>query len=366
MRSLDRTRSTRLISTSVAVLCCALSYSGSASAKESSKLKVSLQSTGADADAAGTLRYKGKSNGHRFDVKVKNVDPSSEVVLRVNGIDRLSLPSSKSGKAKFSFKSPARGRSVPLSFDPRGEQVEVVLAGQTVLQVILAPGSNDGKVSERAGLSSTGAIPGASGEVRLVEKRGVTDFDVEIEDLPDGTYRLCVDGIDRGEIVVSGGEGKIEFSDGGDDPDELPLDFDAYAALVEVKQGETVVLSGLALSGSAEGGGNSCAEEELRLDFENVGPDADAKGEARHRVRDDCDRDFRVEIEDLPDGLYDLFVGGVDRGDIEVTEVLGEHVGEIEFDTDPNEVGKELLIFDPRGQLLQVKQGETVFLSLGF
>jgi hypothetical protein len=202
--------------------------------------------------------------------------------------------------------------------------------------------------------------------VRIREKQGVIDFDVEIEDLPSGTYDLFVDMLDRGDIVVSGGEGEIEFSDGGDDPDELPLTFDPYGALVEVKQGATVILTGSAIGGGGGGGGNVCSDEELRLDLENVGPDGDAKGDARHRVLDDCDRDFRVEIEDLPDGSYDLFVGGIDRGDIQVAEVAGEHQGEIEYHTDPSEVGKVLLTFDPRGQLIEVKQGATVFLSLDF
>jgi hypothetical protein len=66
-------------------------------------------------------------------------------------------------------------------------------------------------------------------------------------------------------------------------------------------------------------------------------------------VLSDCDRAFHVEVEDLADGAYDLFVGGVDRGDIQVTEVAGEHRGEIE-----------------RGQTIEVKQGATTFLSLDF
>jgi hypothetical protein len=345
----------------------ALLLPAAALAKDGSKLAVSLERVGPDPDIEGAMRFRGSSKGNRFDVKVRGAAPDTETTLRVDGIDRLSLPTKGNGSVKFSFRSPAKGKSTPLGFDPRGLVVEVWQEGVLELAATLAAGGggDDSRVSEEASLTNTGAIPGASGRARIRERRGVTDFDVEVEDLPDGVYDLFVDMIDRGDITVSGRRGKIEFSDGGDDPDELPLTFDPYGALVEVKQGATVILTGLALATTGgDGGGNSCTEEEVRVDFVNVGPDPDAKGDARHRVRDDCDRDFRVEIENLPIGTYDLFVGGVDRGDIEVQLVLGEEQGEIEFDTDPNEMGKELLTFDPRGQTIEVRQGATVFLSL--
>jgi hypothetical protein len=61
-----------------------------------------------------------------------------------------------------------------------------------------------------------------------------------------------------------------------------------------------------------------------------------------------------------------VFVGGIDRGDVEVTEAAGEHQGEVEFHTDPSEPGKEPLGFDPRGQILEIRQSATTFLSLDF
>jgi hypothetical protein len=345
-----------------ASLLCA----GAALAKDGSKLSVPLAPVGSDPDIAGSMRFQGSSKGNRFEVSVSEAAENTDATLRVGGVDRLTLRTNGGGGVKFSFRSPASGGSVPLNFDPRGELVEVVQNG-VQLSNTLASGSGGGgggSVSEEGSLTNTGAIPGASGHVRIREKRGVIDFDVEIEDVPNGSYDLFVDGVDRGEIVVNGGEGEIEFSNGGDDADELELDFDPYGALVEVKQGATVILTGSALGGGGGGGGgNVCTEEELRLDLVNVGPDPNAHGDARHRVLDDCDRDFRVEIENLPAGTYDLFVGGVDRGDIAVG---GTEEGEVEYHTDPSEVGKILLTFDPRGQLLEVKQGATVFLSLDF
>jgi hypothetical protein len=71
-----------------------------------------------------------------------------------------------------------------------------------------------------------------------------------------------------------------------------------------------------------------------------------------------------VEIEKLPLGDYELVVGGIVRGSIPVVLVNGEPVGHIEFDTDPDEPGEILLTFEARGQLVEVRQGATVFLSV--
>ena len=70
---------------------------------------------------------------------------------------------------------------------------------------------------------------------------------------------------------------------------------------------------------------------------------------------------FKVEIEDVPDRTYGLYVGGSQRGTISVTG--GE--GEIEF-RNPVEPGKILLDFDPRGQNIEVREGSTVIFTAAF
>lgn len=172
-----------------------------------------------------STRFQSSSKGSRFEVRVKNATPQQTLTLRVGGVDRHELSAGRSGSAKFSFRSGSAKKAIPLNFDPRGETVEVWQGGVAQLAVELAAGSG-GQVSEVASLTNTGAMPDASGEARIRERKGVIDFDVEIEDVPNGSYDLFVDGVDRGDIVVSGGRGEIEFSDGGDDAEELPLTFE--------------------------------------------------------------------------------------------------------------------------------------------
>ena len=67
---------------------------------------------------------------------------------------------------------------------------------------------------------------------------------------------------------------------------------------------------------------------------------------------------FSVEVEDMVDGSYRIIVGGADRGELIVA--LG--IGETEYRS-PVETGKVLLTFDPRGQLVEVHDGEGVVFS---
>jgi len=294
----------------------------------------------------------------RFAVLVKRATPATALTLSVGGIPRATAMTSRSGTVRFFFgANGAPGQ--PLDFDPRGRTVEVEDARGTLLSNTRPDGGNPAgtRIVERVRLVSTGAIAGASGNARLRERHGERDFDVEVEDVPDGVYTLLVDTVERGTITVTAGKGEIEFSSGGDDADELPLDFDPLGALIQVAQGSTIVLSGTLLADAT--GVNVCTPSESTTVLANVGADPDASGRARFRVRDDCDRQFEVEIEDLPIGTYDVVVGGVVRGAIE----LVDHEGEIKFETDADEPGEVLLDFDPTGQTIEIRQGATVFLS---
>jgi len=70
--------------------------------------------------------------------------------------------------------------------------------------------------------------------------------------------------------------------------------------------------------------------------------------------------DFKVEVEGVPDGEYELFVCGESRGSFE-TE-LGE--GGLEFRS-PESDAKPLLDFDPRDCLIELNDSEGVALTSG-
>lgn len=79
------------------------------------------------------------------------------------------------------------------------------------------------------------------------------------------------------------------------------------------------------------------------------------------RALDLADSDYRIPV-----GDYALRVGGAVVGTIEVRELMdGSIEGGLEF-RNPVEPGKILLDYDPRGELIEVLQGDTVVFSADF
>lgn len=221
-------------------------------------------------------------------------------------------------------------------------------------------------------LNNTGVDADASGKAEFEESAQRIEFKVEIENLTPGTYELFTDGEKRADIEVlqddDATEAEVEFSSPVDGNDLL-LDFDPRGMLLEIQQGGVVYLtSDLPAQGVPPGNDNGNAppfgDMEIEIDLVNQGVYVDASGEAELEQRSDR-VEFNVEIEDVPVGEYQLFVGGTERGSITVVETPDGTEGEIEFRVPPS--SDELLLdFDPRGMLVSVEQSGIVILSADF
>ena len=239
-------------------------------------------------------------------------------------------------------------------------------------QDILMSEQRIGLVPARQGISG-------SGHADFEERADRTEFSVEVEDLADGSYRIVVGGIDRGQVAVALGIGETEFRSPVE-AGKVLLTFDPRGEIIEIHDGQGPVLSSgddmmtgggdcTNNCGGGTGGGGSGGGPELdfgNVDIEvalnNPGVYAAASGDAKLEPREDR-TDFSVEIEDVPVGSYALRIGGNIVGTIEVmTMPDGSVEGELEF-RNPVEPGKRLLDFDPRGQQIDVLEGATVILE---
>ena len=208
----------------------------------------------------------------------------------------------------------------------------------------------------------------ASGHADFEERADRTKFSVEVEDMIDGSYRIVVGGIDRGELIVALGIGETEFRSPVE-AGKVLLTFDPRGESVEVHDDQGVVLT----SGDVilDPGDDDDNEEpidfgttEIEVDLSNMGVYPLASGDAR--LRPEIDRtDFSVEIEDVPAGNYALTVGGQTVGTIIAELQDGTVVGELEF-RNPVEPGKILLDFDPRGKEIRVWEGSIAILETIF
>lgn len=346
-----------------------------------SETRVVIASTGLDPDGSSDAKLRVKENCKKsFDVEIEDV-PVGSYDVYVDGALKGALTVVNDGikiEGELEFSSGSDDEDeLPLDFNPEGALIEVKQGASTFFSGLFVGGTTSGTSSgtctpseEEVPLLNTGVVPAGSGDADFeVRDDCENKFDVEIEDVPLGAYDVYVEGVLKGALtVVFDGEqnkGELEFSSGGDDLDELPLDFDPHGKLIEVKQGATVYFSRV-FEGGTTSGPSTCDEVEIREDLLPTGAGAGSDGEARYRVDADCGADLRVEAEDLPLGDYNLLVGGVNRGTITVANVLGAIQGELEFDTDPSEVGKVLLVFDPRGQLIELERGGSVYMNLAF
>ena len=369
------------------------------------EFRVQLISTGVISGASGKADFESRPGRTEFSVEVEDLPPGS-YSLHVGGIARGSISvidTANGPEGEIEFRSPPEPGKELLDFDPRGQIIEVLQGATVVLESIALdngdiPGSDQGDPppfgdSEiDVSLVNSGAFPAGSGDAEFEQDSNRVDFDVEIEDVPVGSYALAVGGVERGTIevvdTVNGTEGELEFRFPAE-PGKLPLDFDPRGQLVEVSDASGLVFSvnfpsaggggddddsggddgsgGDDDSGGDDGsGGDDSADPgEIQVSLNNAGVFPAASGDARYRIDDDGDRDFDVEIEDLPVGGYDLVVGGVQRGTIEVVVIDGDNEGKIEFGSpaDPDELP---LDFDPRGQLIEIFDGATLVFSVNF
>jgi hypothetical protein len=226
---------------------------------------------------------------------------------------------------------------------------------------------------QRIALAPARAGVSGSGHADFEERPDRTEFSVEAEDLPNGTYRILVGGVDRGELVIALGVGETEFRSPVETGKVL-LTFDPRGLEIEVHDAQGAVLTsgdgvidGGDDNGNGGGGGSGIdfGTVPIEVELSNTGVYSLASGDAKLDPREDR-TDFSVEIEDVPVGSYTLRIGGAAVGTIVVVQLQdGSIEGEIEF-RDPVEPGKVLLDFDPRGQQIDVLEGDTVILETLF
>jgi hypothetical protein len=223
----------------------------------------------------------------------------------------------------------------------------------------LAWGGDD-KIQILQFLDSTGADGDATCRARWRQDDDDTDFNIELEDLPQGSYELWVAGVLQESIAVGAlGEGEAEFQTPKDGNKPL-FDFQVLDQLIEIRQGATTYFSDVFDgSGSSGGGGSGGGGAKARIEIlmVNVGPDANAKGKLEHELGSGKVK-FKIEVEHLDAGTYQLLVAGAPVAELEVT---GAEL-ELEFQ-DPVEPGKLLLNFDPLGAQVEVARDGVTYLA---
>ena len=201
------------------------------------------------------------------------------------------------------------------------------------------------------------------GKAKFWERTDRSDFMVEAEDIPDGSYtlKICGDNEDPDvqmfDMPVVNGEGKLEFRSPEIDA-KLNLNFDPRGCKIEILEGDVVVLTSgeNVLSEKQTGKPDKDKGEKITIeaDLTSTGVVEGAKGEAEFEMEMD-ESEFSVKVKDVPVGFYSVEVAGVSKGEVEVVDDDGDFEGRVKF-SDPQKAENLLLDFDPRGEIVEIRQ----------
>jgi len=325
---------------------------------------------------------------------LQDAEPGNDSVSRI-GIMSIVFDSCQSGEVRFDTSHPEVGSGA--------FRIERLLE---VMNTHCSGGiSDDMHADGRFGLQRLELLPvraglDASGQARYEDQPGHMELEIEVEGLPDGTYRLQIGSREISEFAVAGGRAELMFSSPAEDGHRL-LNFDPRGVALEIHDGQGAVLSSYDERfeehehdpygggtdhdddedhpydcgfmgpghGMGMGGRHECVDQgdsvAIEIDLENTGVAPGAAGEAEwemnaYRIR------FSVDLEGVPVGSYPLRVGGMQVGVVEAHEMHdGAVYGRIGF-RDPEAFGARPLDFDPRGQSIELMQGETVILEARF
>lgn len=336
-----------------------------------------LITTGVDADANGKTKYEQRTDRIEYSVEIEDL-PVGTYQLFVGNILKGDIPvislNDGSTEGEIEFRDPVEPGKFLLDFNPQGEIIDIVQNDIVFLSSGEPVGGGNGNGTSpnappfgdsetEVYMVNTNVIPLGRAKTKLEQRPDRVDFQVELEDVPLGFYDFNFNGEMKGVIHViqtpAGPEGELEFRNPVE-ANKILLDFNPFGQTLTINQGSTVLFTlDFPQSPGGNGGGNGGNQNlEIDLEFNNSGVDPDASGSVKYESRDSR-KDFKVEVEDLNFGSYQLVVGG------NIVETINVNSNKVELEfRDPVEPGKLPLNFDPLNQMIEIKQSEVVYLSV--
>jgi hypothetical protein len=244
--------------------------------------RIALRPARGGINGSGHADFEERPDRTEFSVEVEDLADGNYRIF-VGGVDRGELVVNL-GIGETEYRSPAEAGKMLLTFDPRRTEIAVhnnlgavLTSGESVFDGGDDNGGDDnggddnggddnggddnggddngdgnmdfGNVEIEVELNNTGVFTQASGDAKLKPRADRTDFSVEIEDVPEGSYALRVGGEVVGAIQVvmmpdGSIEGELEFRNPVE-PGKSLLDFDPRGQQIDVLDGSTVILETL-------------------------------------------------------------------------------------------------------------------------
>src|SRR5262245_2298963 len=200
----------RLAVAALAVAAAAITPSLAATA---SVITWRMTPTGADLNATGKIVYKIQPGKDMFNLTVHGLTQGLyDFTVNGNVVDTIQVNDENNGNTNGKLR--LKTKKGTLSFDPRGAVLAVSQAGTDFLVTNFPVCDNEGEEFDvETDFTDLGVVPGASGHVEMRAEDGVRTFEIDVANLPQGTYDVVVDGSISGSLAIdSTGAGEIQFS----------------------------------------------------------------------------------------------------------------------------------------------------------
>ena len=275
-------------------------------------------------------------------------------------VARFTANADSKGRWQVAFRTPAKKGSPLLDFDPRGQTVSLTQGTNVLLETVVSrPGDTVGsKISEKTELRATTGSGLATLTFQELQNSRRT-FSIKLSKVTGTNWSFYVNGVNRGSLPVRNGQGTASYDTvSGKSPVRL-LDFDPRGEVVDIAQDTNLVFSGIC---EAQINQVNVATPALgTATIPSTGFDADGVANVDLRVDSNARRKFSVELEDVPDGIYQFLANSITQGNITVSSASGQSRGEIEF-TSSQDDGSELpLTFEPTNSIFTVQNGAGVY-----
>ncbi len=332
----------------------------SAIADDSSVIRLALQNTGVDTDAAGTVLSVLKSKSSVVSVKASRLTPGQSYTVTVGETPEATVVADKKGRVTTTFSTKPKKNKPLLDFDPRGQLIAIRDGTNSVLEAMVSgPGEPAGiVVDERARLTRLAGSGEATTRYQVL-RDGHRFFTVKVERVEPGEWSLFVNGIFRGTIQVSGRQTTVLFDSNPASASRRLLDFDPRSQVVDIALGTNLVFTG---NLEARANNVNVATPSIALAYiPSTGVDANGTARAKLRIEQDARRKFSVEVEDVPAGAYEFYAEDVSQGTINVVNSASGTEGEIEFSSGEDNGDELPLTFDPSTATFTIQSGGVVY-----
>ena len=244
------------------------------------EIEVELNNAGVFPAASGDAEFEINGSRQKFDIEVEDL-PAGNYPVQVGGIQVgvLSVIDQDDGdlEGELEFGNPPDDDETLLTFDPRGQLVEV-LDGSTVVMSVQFPsestqgdnnngsgnddgddGSDDGTGDDDSGddgsgddgqdvelsaeFTNSGPDPDAEGDFTFKIDGGEREARLKVDNLADGIYQFVADGVLIINFTIEDESADLKFSDPVEGDDDLPLTFDPRGKELLVTQGGTTFLT---------------------------------------------------------------------------------------------------------------------------